>query len=301
MTLRNRVRGSLFGGALGAALGAGLAGMSWAQIKHRFGPGGVTGPTGAYGVHLPMTTNTQLALFTAEGMLRASVRFRSKGICHPPGVVWYAYQRWLATQRRAAPPRAGDTGAGTGAGEHGFVLTGWLITQPVLYARRFPGQATLTGLSLPKPPAAEQRVNPTSKGCGALTRSAPFGLFCDSPATAWTFAAECAAFTHGHPVGVLSAAAFAWIVAEVTYHGRTVVAATESALGRLADEDGAEPVCLALRAALDAATAGPAGRGTRGRAGPGDDRGAGTGHRRVLRRGAGRSARRPPGQRQPLR
>ncbi|MEX5637395.1 ADP-ribosylglycohydrolase family protein [Parafrankia sp. FMc2] len=167
-TLRNQVRGSLLGGALGAALGAGLAGMPWAQIKARFGPAGVTGPTNAYGVTLPMTTNTQLALFTAEGMLRAGIRFRSKGICHPPGVVWYAYKRWLETQRRDVPPPA----VGVGGGGHGFVLTGWLITQPVLYARRFPGKDTITGLSLPEPPTGELPVNPTSKGCGALTRSA---------------------------------------------------------------------------------------------------------------------------------
>lgn len=42
--------------------------------------------------------STQLACFTAEGAIRASVRGKHKGICHPPSVVWHAYCRWAALQ-----------------------------------------------------------------------------------------------------------------------------------------------------------------------------------------------------------
>ena len=36
---------------------------------------------------------SQLACFSVEGMIRAWVRHAGKGICHPPSVVWHAYQR----------------------------------------------------------------------------------------------------------------------------------------------------------------------------------------------------------------
>ena len=68
-----------------------------------------------------VTDDTQMTLFTAEGLLRAAVRARLKGICHPPSVVDHAYARWLWTQGepslrwggkrfdgwRSAPPRSG--------------------------------------------------------------------------------------------------------------------------------------------------------------------------------------------------
>jgi len=36
----------------------------------------------------------QLACFTLEGAIRASVRFAHKGICSPPAVIWHAWCRW---------------------------------------------------------------------------------------------------------------------------------------------------------------------------------------------------------------
>jgi hypothetical protein len=124
LSYRHRVRGCLLGGAVGEALGAGVEFMTLSQIRAGHGPAGVTGPTPAYGVDAPITDDTQLTLFTAEGLIRASVRQRSKGICHPPSVVWRAYRRWLATQQSAARPPDPD---------------GWLAAQPVLYASRAPG------------------------------------------------------------------------------------------------------------------------------------------------------------------
>ncbi len=38
-------------------------------------------------VKAEITDDTQMTLFTAEGLLRAESRWRGKGICHPPSVV----------------------------------------------------------------------------------------------------------------------------------------------------------------------------------------------------------------------
>jgi len=237
LSYRDRVRGCLLGGALGDALGAGIEFLSLAEIRRAHGPAGVTGLTEAYGVFAPITDDTQMTLFTAEGLIRASVRGRSRGICHPPTVLWQAYQRWLVTQRMAGPPAE---------------VSGWLAAQPVLYARRAPGEACLSGLAAPKMGTPESPANPGSKGCGTVMRSAPFGLLRREPEDAWSLAVECAVLTHGHPSGYLAAGAFAWIVACVL-EGEPVLAAAASALRRLEDEPVGHEVARALRAALGAA------------------------------------------------
>jgi ADP-ribosylglycohydrolase len=86
-----------------------------------------------------------------------------------------------------------------------------LAAQPWLYARRAPGNACVSGLR----DGARPGVNPDSKGCGTVMRSAPFGLR-SSPAEAYDLAERCSALTHGHPTAGASAGAFAMIVAHLT-------------------------------------------------------------------------------------
>ncbi|MBL7523075.1 ADP-ribosylglycohydrolase family protein [Frankia sp. CNm7] len=237
LSYRDRVRGCLLGGALGDALGAGIEFHALEEIRRAHGPAGVTGLTDAYGVFAPITDDTQMTLFTAEGLIRASVRGRSRGICHPPSVLWQAYQRWLVTQRQSKPPAE---------------VSGWLAAQPVLYARRAPGNACLSGLAQPKMGTPDNPANPDSKGCGAVMRSAPFGLLRREPEDAWSLAVECAVLTHGHPSGYLAAGAFAWVVAQVL-DGASVLEGARSALRRVEEEPRGGEVAAALRAALDAA------------------------------------------------
>ncbi|GAA3058648.1 hypothetical protein GCM10020000_46790 [Streptomyces olivoverticillatus] len=94
--------------------------------------------------------------------------------------------------------------------------------------------------------------NPESKGCGTVMRSAPFGLLAGwEPQHVFQLAAECAAQTHGHPSGMLAAAAFAVIV-----HGIVRGEALEASVGRtlalLAVQPGHEETSRALQGALDA-------------------------------------------------
>ena len=59
-------------------------------------------------------------------------------------------------------------------------------------------------------------------------RVAPVGLyFHESPETAFRIEAECAAITHGHPSGYLSAGALAYIIA-IIINGRDIKRATLS-------------------------------------------------------------------------
>ena len=71
ITTHDRYRGCLLGGAVGDALGAGVEFMSLDEIRGRYGPAGVTGYVPCYGRSGAITDDTQMTLFTAEGLLRA--------------------------------------------------------------------------------------------------------------------------------------------------------------------------------------------------------------------------------------
>jgi ADP-ribosylglycohydrolase len=240
---RSRVRGCLLGGAVGDALGAPVEFLSLDGIRARYGPDGltdiVTGPDGV----APITDDTQMTLFTVEGLIRASVR-SDRGVSHPPSMVHRAYLRWLDTQRLPAPPAEPN---------------GWLAAQPWLYARRAPGNACLSGLGSPGMGTLERPKNPDSKGCGTVMRSAPFGLYPQPWLTArkvFDLSTECATQTHGHPTGYLAAGAFSAIVRTLV-DGSDLHAAVGVALDLLASRAGHEETTEALRAAVAAATASP--------------------------------------------
>jgi ADP-ribosylglycohydrolase len=149
-------------------------------------------------------------------------------------VVYRAYLRWLDTQQLPAPPPR---------------PSGWLAGQAWLYERRAPGNACLSGLSAGRMGTPERPQNPDSKGCGAVMRSAPFGL---DPAlnagTAFDLAVECATQTHGHPSGYLAAGAFAAVVRGLL-DDRALPDAIDAVLGLLDSVRGGEEVTAALRAA----------------------------------------------------
>jgi len=72
--LETRIRGCLLGGAIGDALGAPVEFMSAAEIRRTFGPGGIGDYSEAYGRRGAITDDTQMTLFTAEGLLPGFVR-----------------------------------------------------------------------------------------------------------------------------------------------------------------------------------------------------------------------------------
>jgi ADP-ribosyl-[dinitrogen reductase] hydrolase len=203
---RNLYRGCLLGGAVGDALGAPVEFMSDEEIFDRFGAGGIRNFAPAYGRIGAITDDTQMTLFTAEGVLRGFLRERAKGLCHPAGVIAYAYLRWLNTQGERHP-------------KHRDCLDGWLITNTELFARRGPGNTCLSALRALR--EVGQRAKNNSKGCGGVMRVAPVGMLFaalspsgsrESIRSCFEIACDAAAITHGHPTGQLSSGAMALIV-----------------------------------------------------------------------------------------
>ncbi|MGW2083722.1 ADP-ribosylglycohydrolase family protein [Streptomyces sp. NPDC001880] len=252
-----RVRGCLLGGAIGDALGNPVEFLSLAGIRRAHGEYGVQGLLpDEEGVAGRVTDDTQMTLFTAEGLIRAHSRAMSKGDTEDSGaetrIVRNAYLRWLDTQNHPAPPaRGGDDP----------VRTGRLRQQPWLYARRAPGNACLTGLATGHVPEPKGRlgepgpVNTGSKGCGTVMRSAPFGLVGQDAEAAFRLAYWCAQITHGHPTGAYAAGAFAAIVAHLM-EGDSTEGAVLRAMELLRHHQGHEETSTALRAAVDLAAQG---------------------------------------------
>jgi ADP-ribosylglycohydrolase len=197
----SRIRGCLLGGAVGDALGAPLEFMRLREIRERFGPDGPAELEEAFGRRGAITDDTQMTLFTAEGLIRADNRFTDRGICHVPSVVHRAYLRWLLTQGESPP------GPSEFAPE-----SGWLMTVRDLWQRRAPGGSCLSALRSGNMGSVDRRIN-DSKGCGGVMRVAPVGLV--DGIDSFGLGCEVAAITHGHPSGYLAAGVLARVIHDV--------------------------------------------------------------------------------------
>jgi ADP-ribosylglycohydrolase len=209
--------GCLLGGAVGDALGAPVEFLGVDEIRAEYGPAGITDYNLAYGRCGAITDDTQMTLFTAEGVLRADVRWHLKGVCHPASVIHHAYIRWLHTQGdRSRSPFSQDQ------------MDGWLIGVEGLHTRRAPGNTCLSALRGATMGTVDRPLN-NSKGCGGMMRVAPIGLVAKDEEAAFALGCEAAAITHGHPSGYYSAGCFAAVIQNLT-EGRTLPDAVERTL-----------------------------------------------------------------------
>ena len=192
---RNAIRGCLLGGAVGDALGAPVEFIGRKEILRQYGENGVQGyvefPDGTGSI----TDDTQMTLFTAEGILRAHARKKEKGSCDFVAAVRSAYRRWLKTQGGRVPKTVSEEA----------LDSGWLIHEKQLFAWRAPGNTCICSLEIP---AELEKVPNDRKGCGTVMRMAPPGLFF-APEEAYEYGCRFSALTHGHPTGITAGGAFA--------------------------------------------------------------------------------------------
>lgn len=234
---KDMIRGCLLGGAVGDTIGAPVEFMSKEEIQRKYGECGVTGYTEFADGTGAITDDTQMTLFTAEGILRANVRGIERGVCDPVSVMRSAYYRWLKTQGESVPEVVSEEA----------LTTGWLIQEKQLFARRAPGNTCLSALADPRAP--EKAAN-TSKGCGSVMRMAPAGLFLD-PKRAYEYGCKFSALTHGHRTGITAGGAFAMLIAELL-DGKPLNDALDLVLEFLEQERDASETASALRKARTA-------------------------------------------------
>jgi ADP-ribosylglycohydrolase len=242
-----RFVGCMLGGAVGDALGAPVEFLSRAEIIERFGPDGIMDLAEAYGRVGAITDDTQMAMFTAEGMIPAVQRAMAKGIWGTePAFVYHAYRYWLKTQGEPLPPVPVMHGLRLPLGGE---YRSALLDLTEMHARRAPGRTCIAALKSGNYGTVKKPIN-QSKGCGGVMRIAPAGLY-------GRFEAGCdiAAITHGHPSGYL-AAGFLTVAIGALAQGRELPTAIELARARLIDCDDHEEVLAAVERACDEAKRG---------------------------------------------
>lgn len=198
------IRGSLMAGAAGDALGYAVEFKSRESILARYGKWGITEfELNARGKAL-ISDDTQMTLYTANGILMGLTRGYMRGIGgEPQYYVSCAYQDWYRTQMTERP-----------LDEHSHTHT-WISKLPEMAHRRTPGTTCLK--------ACEQiirhrEVENNSKGCGGIMRVAPMALFAaghdvkngggfiDEIKYVGEAGGYIAQVTHKHPLGFLPAA-----------------------------------------------------------------------------------------------
>ena len=254
-----RARGCVLGGAVGDALGAAVEFMSWSQIRARFGADGIVDPAKAYGRVGAITDDTQMTLWTAEGILRGIARSHERAFSGPHFTLPTAYLRWLYTQDGVLPAHIeshirervlGGRDLENGSSD---LPTGWLLGISALRSQRAPGNTCLSALRA-RPIGEYQHAENDSKGCGGVMRVAAAALvevYEGVDTAEWAFEVGCdaAAFTHGHPTGWLTAGAFARMLSSLQ-GGETIEAAAGGAIKRLETEKDSREIIAAIEAAL---------------------------------------------------
>ena len=224
---------SLLGGALGDAFGAPAAADSLA-VRRRHGTAGPrAAPRRQRGLVVSM--ETQLALFTLEGLTRA-MQIPDQSEHDLLAQVRLSYLDWLDCQ-------------GLGQSEGGHATR--LLRHAVLHARRSPDPAVVDALKAGVSGSPERPVNDCRDGGGAL-RAGAVALMPDmDPERAFRLGARVTALTHGHPAGYLPAGILAAAVLGVL-EGKPLQTAMLQACGQARAMPGHEPTLAVMRAAIDA-------------------------------------------------
>lgn len=216
----DKIRGCLVGGAVGDALGYPVEFLTEDQIFSRYGEKGITEYELDWcsGKAL-ISDDTQMTLFTANGLLVGDTRGSMRGIQgNPRAYVARAYQDWLRTQEISFEESRKSP--------RGYMRScnSWLCDVPELYSRRAPGNTCLSALKAQK--ESEEYIEDyikepqnNSKGCGGVMRVAPIAL-CYNLSDIEVLdeeGAQLAAITHGHSLGYMPAAVLTHIIERIIH------------------------------------------------------------------------------------
>lgn len=250
--LKDKFNGCLLGGAIGDALGYPVEFMSQAVIKRKYGTEGVKDfPATLYHTDKAVVSDdTQMTLFTANGLIWAWHRIKERGIGDWIGSgIYPAYLRWLATQGYYSD-RIPTHFLRTQSFEDNPIMN-----QKELYASRAPGITCLSALSSGACGDVCTPIN-NSKGCGAVMRVAPVGLFFyDDPETAFNVGVRSAAVTHGHPTAQLAAGACAELIARIV-SGQKIGVAVVDIMKHIKRRKAGTELYNALNMSMESATVG---------------------------------------------
>lgn len=185
MNRKDKMIGCLMGGAIGDALGYQI------EFERGIKDREVTHYSNDFGI---ISDDTQMTLFTANGLIWRETRGHLKGIS-PTDTVYEAYLDWLDTQNHT--------------NNHDKIS--WIKKIKELNVPRAPGMTCKSALASGRKGTINEPIN-NSKGCGGIMRVAPIGLYMNNSEDAGRFAAEASAITHGHPLGNIPSYVFATMI-----------------------------------------------------------------------------------------
>ncbi|MDD3585651.1 MAG: ADP-ribosylglycohydrolase family protein [Thermoguttaceae bacterium] len=219
--------GCLLGGAIGDAFGSSIQFTSLDEIKERYG--NTICFNQKEGEIFPISDETQMSIFTADGLLRA---YKSSEDIPDVGTIFYSYKNWYRTQ--TSPEKIDD---------------GWIMGITALYSNRHPGKTCMSALSQDYGGTLESPINDFS-GTGGLMRVGPIGLlYYTKPALAFELGCRTAVITHGCPDAWLSAGVLSALIAFLI-QGYTIGEAVTESIELLKEHDNHENLQTQLLLAL---------------------------------------------------
>lgn len=196
----NKFKGCLIGGAAGDALGYVVEFNKYDYIKKRYGEKGITNFV-LYENNALISDDTQMTLFTANGLLNANINESDYIKC-----IYNAYLDWYYTQKSNNSYHKSNC---------------WLYDVDSLHSLRAPGLTCTGALKSRKMGTLKKRIN-DSNGCGGVMRVAPIGLFF-SPSNLdsdkiFLLGASSAAITHGGDLAIIPSACLVSIINNIVYN-----------------------------------------------------------------------------------
>lgn len=219
---KDSIRGCLLGGAAGDALGYPVEFFSVSEIFSVYGTQGITEYALNRRIHKALISDdTQMTLFTANGMLFGGTRRKLQGTAATYSTyIARAYKDWFMTQTTPFKDRPTDP-------QDRRAYISWLCDVPNLYSRRAPGNTCLSALRDSDSISRSNYFSPPvnhSKGCGGVMRVAPLSLVkWDCMDTLLHESAQAAAITHGHPLGYMPASVLCYIIQRLVFYKATAI------------------------------------------------------------------------------
>ena len=219
----DKYRGCILGGAVGDALGFAVEFMQDEAIFRKYGESGITEYELVNGF-AQISDDTQMTLFTANGLLLGTTRGMTRGIMGSyPSYISLCYKEWLRTQVEEYPL------------EEKYPYT-WLINIPELFDTRAPGNTCISAIESGAVGTIQEPIN-RSKGCGGVMRVAPIGIYFGdkriTPEEVDMIGAETAALTHGHELGYIPAAALVHILHRISHEDIELVDSVKDAISAM--------------------------------------------------------------------
>lgn len=204
---RQKARGCLLGLAVGDAMGHTVDGKTLEEIREDYGPNGLLGYDLVNG-YADVTSYTQLAAFSANGLLIGLTHLRLRGRMAPPiRYIAIATREWSRSQHFCTQER-----------DHC-----WLSTVPEMKRRYCMDTRMLDALSRERLGTPEEPLYPSNHP-GALTEVVPVALLARELAFPQEkldrLGAEAVALTHGDPEAFLSGAVLTHLLCAVVETGK---------------------------------------------------------------------------------